>query len=791
MTKHKILGVAIASLFATTINAENVITNGEWNVTVEDDNTMTVSYGDKVILNKAYASVTYNILGSDTEKTISSEEGAIPPTIAKDNIDDCFGKGVSYTLTYRQDGGIMTQTINFYESLPYMIVQVSIASEDGTTVQSRRLTALGSNTASRPLEGASNRMLYVPFDNDGNQQARFTTAKLDEENFSHEATAVFNPDSRKGIVFGSVDHDTWKSLAYVNGKGGYDMTAMECRSGYTDILTRDVLPHGKVKGQTVSSARFLFGMFDDWRDGMDMFADACIAVAPRPEWKNGNPMGWSTWGSMKEYVTFDGVIESAHFIKDELYDKGFHDNNGQTVISIDAFGTDNISNARFAAMGTKYFGEGDFKDGKVTGTGTNQILGQYGGFFVVWDWALGSTVEGSQYTNRDIALRINGEVKGLASNGGHGCPVDPTHPGVAANIRRILEKWSKWNVKYIKIDFLNCGIVEGDSWYNPEITTGVQAYNYGMRILREEAEKYGMYIVESISPLFPYNYAHGRRVYCDTFSEIGESENVMTAITGGWWTSRLYTVNDPDQLVFYKRERGTETEGENRARATTGMVTGAYIFGDNFSDKVVYNKEENGHAAGDVVGWPDKSKEMALRIMGNEDVNEYVRNNTGSFRPVEVTAGSSASTSLTSLNGAAKIYMKETPEYWYVAVFNFANKYIGSTLSGSISFDRLGIDAGNVGTVKELWLNEEVTMSDTELSYNVPKADARIYRISKKIPDVDGIKEIETEPVNYNVVSEKAFDLQGRAITPATARGIFVVRQQLANGSYVTKKVMK
>lgn len=785
MTKQGLYYLAFALMLAARGSAETVITHGAWRVTVADDNTMTVAYGDRVILNKAYASVTYNVLGSDTEKTINSEDVTLTPSVTSRATDDCFGHGTTYALKYRHDGGVMTQTLSFYNEQPYMIAQVSIASEDGAAVQSRRLTALGSNTKSRPLEGVANRMLYVPFDNDGNQQARFTTAKLDDKNFSHEVTAVFNPDSRKGLVFGSVDHDTWKSLAYVSGHGGYDMTAMECRSGYTDALTRDALPHGKVKGQAVGSARFLIGMFDDWRDGMETFADACLAVAPRQEWTEGNPMGWSSWGAAMEYVAFDGVVDVAHFIKDELYGKGFHDRNGQTVISIDAFGSDNISNARFAAMGKKYFGIGEFKDGTVTGTGTNQRLGQYGGFFVAWDWNLSSTVEGSQYTYKDIALRINGEVKGLESNGGHGCPVDPTHPGVEANIKRTLEKWSKWNVKYIKVDFLNCGILEGDSWYNPNVTTGVQAYNYGMRILREEAAKYGMYVVESISPLFPYNYAHGRRVYCDTFSEIDETENTMTAITGGWWTSRLYSVNDPDQLVFYKRSNGKETEGENRARATSGMVTGAYVFGDNFSDKIVYNKDDGSHKAGDVVGWPDKSKEMALKIMGNEDVNEYVRENMGSFRPVEV------SSSYLSSNGAAKIYVNDTDKHWYVAVFNFGNKYIGSTFSGTMSFDRLGIDASNVGAVKELWLNGEVTASVTGFSYSVPKADARVYRISKQFPDSStGITET-TGNADSEVVSTMAYDLLGRPVNTATAKGMIVVRQQLSDGSYVTRKTMR
>ena len=95
------------------------------------------------------------------------------------------------------------------------------------------------------------------------------------------------------------------------------------------------------------------------------------------------------------------------------------------------------------------------------------------------------------------------------------------------------------------------------------------AYNYGMKIVREEAAKYGMYVVESIAPIFPYQYAHGRRQTCDRFSEIGESEYVMNAISYGWWTDRLYTVNDPDQLVLCKADHNAaETMGENSARAT-------------------------------------------------------------------------------------------------------------------------------------------------------------------------------------------------------------------------------
>ena len=119
----------------------------------------------------------------------------------------------------------------------------------------------------------------------------------------------------------------------------------------------------------------------------------------------------------------------------------------------------------------------------------------------------------------------------------------------------------------IKLDFLSHGIVEGGSndgvHYVSTVQTGVQAYNYGMAYL---AKKFGatMYIDESIAPIFPYQYAHARRVSCDTFGQMGTqtpsnsggpeggtTSYEMNSATYGWWLAgRLYNFNDPDQIVM-------------------------------------------------------------------------------------------------------------------------------------------------------------------------------------------------------------------------------------------------
>ena len=87
-----------------------------------------------------------------------------------------------------------------------------------------------------------------------------------------------------------------------------------------------------------------------------------------------------------------------------------------------------------------------------------------------------------------------------------GLAMDPTHPAIKERIRETAERFKRLGYEYIKIDFLTHGCAEADYYYDPEVQTGMQAYNKGMAYLLEQME--GMYITMAISPLFPSQYAH-------------------------------------------------------------------------------------------------------------------------------------------------------------------------------------------------------------------------------------------------------------------------------------------
>ena len=102
---------------------------------------------------------------------------------------------------------------------------------------------------------------------------------------------------------------------------------------------------------------------------------------------------------------------------------------------------------------------------------------------------------------------------------------DPTHPAIEAMMKRTSELFHRAGFEYVKMDFMTHGAMEADKWYNPEIQTGIQGYNYGMQLL----DKYfgDMYINLSISPVFPAHYAQSRRIACDAWNKMKDTEYTL------------------------------------------------------------------------------------------------------------------------------------------------------------------------------------------------------------------------------------------------------------------------
>ena len=379
------------------------------------------------------------------------------------------------------------------------------------------------------------------------------------------------------------------------------------------------------------------------------------------------------------------------------------------------------------------------------------------------------------------------------------------------------ESWTAWNehygytdneadglinkgYRYFKLDFVTNGIMEADRYYNPEVHTGVEAYNEGFAYFVKQVDKFDVpvFIDLSIAPLFPYHYANGRRQACDTWGTIGWTEYSMNAITAGWWTNGLYQYNDPDGLPMVGHgDQGSTTLAENRSRLTNGIVSGHVLLADNFS---VTNSSGRGN--------PELSRTRANSLFTNADINAMLALDPN-FRPVYGYNEYNGSSS-----GAEATVMMTTDEYFYVVVFNYNSSINAANITGTIPLDILGFTKDDFSSVKELWFGTTEEIKDG-LSYNIPSRDCRVYRFTRTKPDAIGqVEKVESEQItiesqgNQFIVHSQlpirrvsCYDLAGRRMSlknedsyqttlpVPTKKGVVIVSVTLSNGKTYNKKL--
>src|SRR5260370_33283984 len=218
----------------------------------------------------------------------------------------------------------------------------------------------------------------------------------------------------------------------------------------------------------------------------------------------------------------------------------------------------------------------------------------YGMSFVDW----GSAQQGSNYFMTgsgtykwsDAYLRTaSGNVQTIDG----GIAIDPTHPGFKQMAGYYLSYFKSRGFDYLKLDFLTHGALEG-AHYDTNAATGIQGYNQGMQYLL--AQNNGrMFLNESIAPIFPYQYAHSRRVYFDAPGSISDTEGTMQAVNYGWWINRrLYQFSVPDMMKF-----SGASANANQSRLISAAVTGnGFLKNDDLGSSAGQGRARTGLANG-------------------------------------------------------------------------------------------------------------------------------------------------------------------------------------------------
>lgn len=538
------------------------------------------------------------------------------------------------------------------------------------------------------------RVLHVPYDND--MWFRFNSVALQapEQNVtSNEVTTIYDNESRRGFVLGSITHDVWKTPLAVHAQNG-TVDSIAVFGGQQGTLgersdTHDFVAHGVVSGRRILSPRVMVGEFEDWRVGMESYARRNAELHPQLIWSGPRPLGWNSWAAYADKISRQRFISSAQFVRDKLEPEGF---SRKTIyINFDAFWSNLDGVALEDAMAT-------VKSMKSP-DGTVYEPGIYWTPFAMWGDDLDAFVEGTngKYRYRDILLKASDGAFLPKVDGGR--PIDPTAPGTRMRTQFYIDTLAKMGFKYLKLDFLSHGALEGKH-ADPTIQTGTEAYNLGMQdVLKANAGR--MFLSLSIAPLFPSGYGHARRLSCDTKGHINgkdqSTEYMLNALTYAWWTDGGLYMIDPDHVPLGpKSDEGARNLVEAKSRLLSTVISGGMIL-----DSTRLADDAEGQA-------------MALEVYNNRALMKVAAEEKV-FRPVEGDTGDSA----------ANIFVRPSQRGFYVAVFNYDDK-LQRTIH--VKLDRIARDL-DTSEVQDVSSGSPIPVSGGELAIVLLPSESRLVEI--------------------------------------------------------------
>ncbi|MCK9222942.1 MAG: carbohydrate-binding protein [Limnochordia bacterium] len=575
--------------------------------------------------------------------------------------NEIFGDGMKVSVISERTGlPTMVQSYYIYEDLPCFFTQVDLVSTDVFPLATNHLSPMMvQNRGGVDIgEYGDNRVLVVPFDNDKwsrYQACSINTPFNNELYVSSEVTAIYDNESRVGLVVGSVTHDTWKTGIYWAGSN-QRLDQFEVYGGFTSpTSTHDTLAHGIIKGEKVASPLVFIGFYEDYRSGLEEYGWANGAMSPpldfRPDVPDQVPFGWNSWGALKDDVTLKTIMQTSTFFKEHL---SLFSNEGNVYINLDSY-WDNLSDTELVELVAFIKQNG-------------QRPGIYWAPFVYWGTNMNQFVEGTNYRARykDIVLKDHEGNMLPTLDGAYA--LDPTHPVTKQRIDHFIGRFKDLGFQYIKLDFLSHGALEGVH-FDPLVQTGIQAYNQGMSYVVQQLAG-TMFISASISPLFPSQYAHSRRISCDVDGTLALTEYQLNNLTYGWWQhGTIYPYTDPDYMTLEKG--GSLIVAQTRVNSA--LISGTvFLNSDDVRSQV--------------------AQEYMRLLLTNRRINELAARGRV-FRPVEGNTGSEA----------ADTFVCHSDDVAYLAAFNLR----GTTpCQKSIDLARIGLSDEDTYHVTDLWTGE-------------------------------------------------------------------------------------
>lgn len=448
--KHSLVGACYILSVAWTHAAVHTIQNAD----------LTVSYNTKTSR--------YSVNSTHNPKLgLSGGQFAETGGSVKEGMETHPDWGQGSALIIRHASG-NSDRIVLYPQLPFAVIQHILKNASGKVETIQKIQTGGFAVE---IDGKSADELAL-------RSSGALTKPSAKEIGSYVFAAVADPETRNGMVCGWLTHN--------RGDGIFFVTAEQDR-----VQVRSQIDYGALRiaaGGEERLERFMVGLFDDARLGLEQFAD-CVAEQYDITLK-AKPSLYCTW-----YNTFRGTNEKNLFKTVDLIQEKQLPDYGLRVIQIDdgwQAGIEKGGPARnFYHVNESYASGMKATADKIKSA--SMVAG-------IWFKPFSGTASDPWFADKqDLFVTMDG--KPYNARWGGDC-LDMTNPKAQAYMSELSRMISKdWGYKYFKLDGLWTGTATQQKYintyyvddkigesklFNPEMTH-IQAYRTGLKKLREAA----------------------------------------------------------------------------------------------------------------------------------------------------------------------------------------------------------------------------------------------------------------------------------------------------------------
>lgn len=719
--------ISLLSLLSVTSLAQNISKQGDVIAVLSDYYAITLNTktgkADFIFPNENYIKNSVALIKLNDKLVISSQLQKHEAQVQ--DVADGIGKGKLITFLHEGTDGLqLTQYVTVYERKPYFLMGAS-AQKNGSIIKSNYISPLAilSNEGGTAfVTGNEPRFMDMPFDNDN--WTKLLTVNWNDKIKSgtgYEFTSLYDFETLKGLMIGNVTHDFWKTgiqYSLGNKKGQIDSLIIYGGASTSDnkLLpneyggydgTHDVVAHGCMEGETIFSPLIFLCSSENITTAFKEYGNVNTKISGALKWKSNAPVYWNSFGvedvlGHRKTMMPAGVAKISEF----LYALKNLNAHTKPVLSIDSYDQG-------------IYSTGVLKSIDEFGKKHNQQMGFYFIPFAIWTWKNSIDESKLQHTDayiRDVSLKDNNGKTIIYKDGEFGAfPLDPTHPATRQRIIAELQKAKAIDARFLKIDFLSAGALETPQHYNKNIRSGLQAYSYGMKMLKHLIDSVlgpDIFITQAISPTFPSQYTHARFLSTDIYSHFRDdlpgfphhgstATSMITNSHLGWMQGTILPYSNLDVLIMKNFQKNADlSERDIKVRLFSLMALGS-ILGDGSDFR-------NSLAA-----------ERAKKYLDNKNVSDYFAA-PKAFIPIKLSDG---------LTQDQQLCFYLPGDTLLLSTFNFDlnREYIQS-----LTKDQLGLKKNTNYLIKDFLTDElvdRIEAGQASIKWITHEADAQMVKI--------------------------------------------------------------